>query len=173
MVEINVMQSQSAAREIAELLQPVLEQERFLRKGLRWYRYESESILVVEVQPAEVLPGPYINLGVYYLKFGSAQFPEVVDCHVDTGLVSVVPNPVRGNELLDPNRTISSDVRRQELAELLHAHAIPWLKTMSNLSAARLVIKQNPLAAHVAPVARADLVSPTDKPHDLDGRGLA
>jgi hypothetical protein len=161
---MDAMEPQSVARIVAELVQPTLEIEGFLRKGFRWYRAESESILVVEVQPAEVSPGPYINLGVYYLKFGSLQFPEMIDCHLDTGLVSVIPNPARGNALLDPNSAIARDVRLQELAALLHAHAIPWLQTMSNLSAARLVLEQNPFAAHVAPVARADLVSPTAKP---------
>jgi hypothetical protein len=36
-----------AAGEIAELLQPVLEREGFFRRGLNWYRYGTESILVI------------------------------------------------------------------------------------------------------------------------------
>src|ERR1700722_7999346 len=114
-----------AASEIAEVLQPVLEREGFFRRGLNWYRYETESILVVEVQPSDFLPGPYINLGVFYFRYGSAEFPDIVDCHLDTGFVSVIPNPLRGNALLDPNSAISLDVRRQELDELIHAHVIP------------------------------------------------
>lgn len=153
-----------AADKIAELLRPGLEREGFVRQGLNWYRYETESILVIEVQPSDFLPGPYINLGIFYFKYGSAEFPDIVDCHLDTGFVSVIPNPLRGNALLDPNSAISLDVRRQELDELIHAHAIPWLQTMGNFSAAKHIIKENPSAAHVAPVAQKDLISPTTDP---------
>jgi hypothetical protein len=149
-----------AAGEIAELLQPVLEREGFFRRGVNWYRYGTESILVIEVQPSDFLPGPYINLGIYYFRYGSAEFPDIVDCHLDTGFVSVIPNPLRGNALLDPNSAISLDVRRQELDEQIHAHAIPWLQMMGNFSAAKLVIKENPFAAHIAAVAQSDLIPP-------------
>lgn len=158
------MEPRSAAIQIAELLQPAMEREGFVRKGLRWYRYESESTLVVEVQPAEFLPGPYINLGIYYLRYGTDQYPDIVDCQLDTGLVSVVPNPLRANALLDPNNTIPRDVRRQELEDLLYAHAIPWLQSMASFDAARLIIKQNPAAAHVAPRARGDMGLPSTNP---------
>lgn len=147
----------SAASQIAGIVDPFLKQSGFVRSGLHWYHYEDQSVLVIEVQPARYSPGPYINMGVYYFKYGSLRNPKIVDCHVDTGLTSVVPNPLRGDELLDVSNDISTAVRRSELEVMLRSYALPWLESMARLDAAKAVLADNPKAAHVAPIARADL----------------
>ena len=153
------MGPQSAAQVIAELLQPVLQQDGFVRRGLRWFRYEEESILVIDVQPAAVLPGPYINLGVYYLRYGANQQPKIVDCHVDTRLMSLVPDPLRGNVLLDPNNEVADDTRREELTQLVHNYGVPWLEMMAKFQSAKTALMKTPLVAHVSAMARPDLVT--------------
>ncbi len=147
----------SAASQIAGIVDPFLKQSGFVRSGLRWYHYEDQSVLVIDVQPARYSPGPYINMGVYYFKYGNLRNPKIVDCHVDTGLTSVVPNPLRGDELLDVSNDISIEVRRSELEVMLRSYALPWLESMARLDAAKAVLADNPTAAHVAPIARADL----------------
>jgi hypothetical protein len=149
---------------MAQLVDPMLKQNGFVRRGLHWYRHEHESVLVVDVQPARSAPGPYINLGVYYFKYGDRQDPKIVDCHVDTRLTSVVPNPLRGDELLDVTNDISDDVRREELGNMFQLYAIPWFEGMLRLDTARAFLASNPKVAHVAPVARADLKPNEDSP---------
>ena len=148
------------ASEIAQILAQSLQNSGFVGGGLRWYRYEEESILVVDVQPSRYSPGPYINLGVYYYRYGRSDKPKIVDCHVDTRLTGILPNPLRGDELLDPSNDISKDVRRDELQAMIRSYAIPWLESMARFDAAKTVLAQNPKLAHIAPIARADLVPP-------------
>ncbi len=147
----------SAAEHIAEILDPSLAEQGFVRSGGRWYRYKEESVLVIDVQPARYSPGPYINLGVYYYKYGSQRQPDIVDCHVDTRLTSLVANPRRGDELLDPTNSIPYDARRDELRAMIQGSAMPWLQSMARLDTAKAVLANSPKAAHIAPIARADL----------------
>jgi Domain of unknown function (DUF4304) len=147
----------SAAAQIGEILDPSLVELSFVRSGTRWFRYEEESVLVIDVQPARYSPGPYVNLGVYYYKYGTQKEPNIVDCHVDARLTSMVPNPLRGDELLNPTNDIPYDVRRDELQTMIRSYAMPWLQSMARLDTAKAVLAHNPKAAHVAPIARADL----------------
>jgi hypothetical protein len=145
---------------IVNVIDPVLRERGFSSQGFRWYRYEHESILVLEVQPARYSPGPYINLGVYYYRYGRARTPKIVECQVDTRLTSLLPNPLRGDELLDASNQIPDDVRRAELEDIVRSFAVPWLEKMALFAEARAVLASNPTVAHIAPIARPDLLRP-------------
>jgi Domain of unknown function (DUF4304) len=56
----------NAASQIARVLDPVLKEGGYRRRGLNWYRYGVDSVLLVNVQRARYTSGAYINLGVYY-----------------------------------------------------------------------------------------------------------
>lgn len=147
----------SAVAQIAKILNPALVELGFVRNGNRWLRYEEESILVVDVQYARYSPGPHVNLGVYYHKYGSERAPEIVDCHVDTSLISVIPNPRRGIELLNPKNDLPQEVRRDELEVAVRSYGLSWLQSMARQETARAILAQNPAAAHVSRVANDDL----------------
>jgi hypothetical protein len=157
--------SSSPASTVAKILEPLLKERGFDRSGLRFYRYEDESILLVDVQPARAAPGPYINLGVYYYRYGAVDTPDIVACHLSNRLTAVVPQDkaFREIELLDLSNEISLQVRGDELKDLLRAYGIPWLDRLSRFDAAKAVLAEHPTAAYVAPIARADL-KPTQVP---------
>jgi hypothetical protein len=154
------MQAKAAANEIAELIQPTLQQEGFLRKGQRWYSYEKNATAIIEVQTAKYSPGPYINLGIFYLKYGESKYPKIVDCQIYTRVLGLVPNPERLNDLLDPTNGIPRDIRGKELADAFHSYLIPWLRTMTDVGEAKSVLMKNPRVAHVAVEAREDFGLP-------------
>ena len=149
----------TSAAQIAKVLAPVLKDLGFVRSRFRWYRYEKESILVVDIQPARFSPGPYINLGVYYREYGISDKPGIVDCHVDDRLTALTPDPLRGDELLNPWNDISPETRREELEAMIRMYGMPWLTSFSNIDRAKKVLAANPKAAHVAPIARAELLT--------------
>lgn len=51
--EKNPMPSGEASK-LAQLLAPGLQESGFVRSGLSWYRYEIDSILVINVQPGSI-----------------------------------------------------------------------------------------------------------------------
>jgi len=156
--------SSSTTEQTAEYVDPVLQTNGFVRSGLSWYRYEEESILVINLQPARYASGPYVNLGVYFLKFGHADQPDIVDCHVQTRLTRVVANAPREIELLDFSNEITADVRRDELREMVSAYGVPWLAGLARIEAAKSYFAGGSTVGHVAPIARADLLPPSS-PH--------
>jgi len=151
-----------AAATIAELIAASLEEAGFVRNGLSWYRYGAESIEMINIQPAATQPGPYLNLGVYYYRYGQIDAPTMTDCHVDTALnmVLTTPQAFREMELLNPTNDIPSEIRRTELMDLIRRYGIPWLAAMARFEAARALLADNPEIAHVSARARADLQPP-------------
>lgn len=148
-----------AAEEIAKLLDPELRRSGYVRNGLRWYRYESESVLVIDVQPAKHRLGPYLNLGVYYFKYGHADKPSIEACHVLMRLKRIVPNPLREMELLDLPNGLSESIRQSELVQMFVTYGFPWLESVSTIESAKVVFadKNKPLALVVEKEVRADL----------------
>lgn len=155
---------QLATSRIAQVLDPLLQEDGFTRTGLNWYRYGQESILLVNVQSPRHGMGPYINLGVYYYKYGDAREPAIVDCHISTRLTSLVSTAPREMELLDVANDVPDEARRRELSDMMRVFAIPWIEAVSKIESARYVLASRPSAAHVAPVARADLRVQMPKP---------
>lgn len=148
---------------IAETLAALLHESGFIRTGLRWYRYEEDSILLIDIQPARSYPGPYINLGVYYYRYGDVDKPRIEECHASMRLTSVVPSGRRERELLDLSNDISIGVRGQELAEMIRAYAIPWLEGAAKFDTAKSFLAKNKSRpAYIMPIARADLGTPED-----------
>jgi hypothetical protein len=155
--EDSLMESDSTSQ-VAQMLDVVLKEQRFVRSGLNWYRYDDESVLVVNVQRANFAPGPYINLGVYFYRYGDLEEPQIVDCHVHVRLTRVVPNAFREIELLDLTNDMPTNLRRDGLEGLLRTSAIPWLETLAKFDSARSFLTGNPTAAYVSPNARTDLL---------------
>jgi hypothetical protein len=146
---------------VAQVLDAVLQEQGFIRDDLNWYRYGDESILLINIQRAQFAPGPYINLGVYFYRYGEMEEPRIVDCHVHVRLTRVVPDAMREIELLDLTNDIPETVRRDEIQGLLRASGIPWLEGVAKFDSARSFLSEHPKAAFVAPKARADLLQLT------------
>jgi hypothetical protein len=158
--------AQGAATIVADLIDPSLREQRFVRHGLSWYRYEKESILVINVQLASYAPWAYINLGVYYYRFGDEDRPDIVECHVSTRLNGVLSqaDALREISLLDLTNDIPTEVRRDELQTMIRVHGVPFLERLASFEAARIVLSQNPKLAHIAPAVRAELTLPSGSP---------
>ena len=144
--------------QLAQLLTTVLQDNGFVRRRRNWYRYEDESILLVNLQSSQYGPRAYINLGVYYRRYGALNTPAVTQCHILTRLSRLVgvPGAMREAELLDLGNDISDETRGDELREMIRAFGIPWLEGLAQFSAARSSFL-NANATYVAPEARADL----------------
>jgi hypothetical protein len=154
----------NAASQIARVLAPVLKESGYRRRGLNWYRYGVDSVLLVNVQRARYTSGAYINLGVYYYKYGSMELPKDVDCHLTTRLTALVPNPLREMELLDFAKDIPLETRRAEIKDMMRSYGVSWLDAMADIDSARSVLARDKKAVHVAPIARADLRSTQTSP---------
>lgn len=152
-----------AALTVADLINPSLKEQGFARNGLNWYRYEKESILVVNIQPASYAPWVYINLGVYYYRYGDEKNPTIAKCHVDTRLNGVLPQEeaLRVISLLDLTSDIPVEVRRDELQTALRMYGVPFLERFASVEAARIALARNPRLMHVTPAVRADLMPPS------------
>lgn len=153
--------AQNAAIMVGGLIDPTLKEQGFVRSGLSWYRYEKESILVINVQPATYAPWVYINLGVYYRRYGSENEPDIVSCQLDARLNGILPQKeaMRQIYLLDLSNDIPIEERRHELQTMIRNYGVPFLDKLASFEAARAALIQNPKLAHVAPAARADLMS--------------
>lgn len=145
------------ASQIARVLDPVLKDSGYRRRGLTWYRYGVDSVLLVNVQRARYTLGAYINLGVYYYKYGKMERPKDVDCHLTARLTALVPNPLREMELLDFAKDIPLETRRVEIKDMMRRYGVVWLDGMAEIDSARSVLASDKKAVHVAPIARADL----------------
>lgn len=156
-----MMTPSRAASEIADLFGPSLIEDGFIRSGLNFYRYGAESVLLINIQSGSLWLGPYINLGVYYFRFGAMNRPEIADCHLQTRLISVVPNPLRQEELLQLTNDIPQHERYAELLEMMRRWGVPWLEGVSTFDSARTFLPGSTKAAHIAPIARDDLM-PSD-----------
>jgi hypothetical protein len=155
--------SSKHALKFADLVAPVLEQQGFVRDRLSWFRYESESILVVDIQPSAYHLGPYINFGVYYLRYGNLSKPDIVDCHINTRLNMLlsVEEATRLIALQDSTNEVPLKVWGEELQALVVAHGIPALKQVASFPDAKVLIAQNPNKWHVSRVATRDLEPPS------------
>ena len=158
-----MMTPSRAATEVAGLFAPVLLEKGFIRNGLSFYQYTGESILLIDIQPGTPWLGPYVNLGVYYNKFGEMDRPRIVDCHVQTRLISVVPNPLREEELLRMANDIPLETRRAELLEMMRNSGLPWLEGVAIIDEARTFLPGSSKAAHIAPIARGELTPSEEK----------
>lgn len=152
----------NAASYVTRVLNPGLRASGFVRHGRNWYRYGSDSILVVNIQQSRLPAVAYVNLGVYYYKYGKNERPKIVDCHVDASLNGVVTNPLLVIGLLDLTSDIPSELRTDELANVVRAYAVPWLERMATIDSARNFLASNPAAAHIAPEARVDIQVPQE-----------
>lgn len=154
-----MVMSSGAANEIGYLLESILRDVGFTRHGLSWYRYERDSILAVDIQPAKYSPWPYINLGVYYFKYGKLERPDISDCQVTTRLTSIVPNPLREMELLDVTNDLPWSTRKTELQDTLVHYGILWLHRLAKFAEAKILLSDKTMSGYIAPLARAELMS--------------
>ena len=150
----------SPTKSVGEILAPTLGGRGFVRSGNRWLREESESIILVELQPAKYSAGPYINFGVYYRKYGNEAPADNEECHLSTRLESVIPlaDALQLDNLLDPNSSLSKDERRVRLANLVVTYGLPWLEGLTRFSTARAFLaKETSKGVFIAPALRKEL----------------
>jgi hypothetical protein len=151
----------SAPATIARLVAPALIEEGFTRKGQNFYRQENDSVLVVNIQPSRMTAGPYINLGVFYRRYGAESEPNIASCHVFARLLRLVPDMDRLERLVNLSNDIPESERRAELQTLVRGFGVPWLNALSKFEGAKAFLATGPYN-NIAPVARPDLM-PTSK----------
>lgn len=136
--------SASASAIVKRILDPVLSPVGFIRKGSSYFRESEAAILVVNLQSGSD-PGPYLNLGVYYLALGTHTRPDITECHLWTRLEALAPIRSqrtdlvmsRLSELVDPKTDISDYDRANELQQLVLTYALPWLNGVARFDTAR------------------------------------
>jgi hypothetical protein len=146
----------------AAILTPILKERGFVRSGDSWYRQDEESVMVVNLQSS--WPGPLVNFGISWRKYGLIAHPKIAQCQVWNRLEMMGPGPLRVYALTDPSSDISDDDRRTELQQLVLAYGLPWLEGLSKFDTARSFLaepKNRP--AFIAREARAELEVPRPK----------
>jgi hypothetical protein len=149
----------SSISSFVEILDPVLKAYGFSRKGNNWYRNNDDSIVMVSLQAS--WPGPLVNLGVFYPRYGAIAWPEINECHVYTRLEALTPCSARLDELLAPASPISEDIRQNELQQVVAKYGLPWLNGMSKFDDARsFLAKKTSGGVFITPTVRPDLLDP-------------
>jgi len=157
------MIQRNANRMVRDIIDSALTARGFARSGLRWFRDEGESILLVEIQPARYAPGPYINFAVYYRHYGEPPRLHSADFHVNTRLESVVPLEcvLRVDSLVDPNSALSDEARQIDLNAWVVEYGLPWLAGLTRWAEARAFLaRRTSKGVFIAPAVRSDLEPP-------------
>jgi hypothetical protein len=140
----------------AEILSPVLAERGFVRIGDSWYRQDQESVLMVDLQSS--WPGPLLNFGVYWRKYGALTHPRIAQCHVWNRLEIMGPDALEVSALTDPSSGLSDDDRRRQLQRLVLTYGLPWLEGLSRFDTARSFLAEpRNRPAFIAREARQEL----------------
>ena len=143
---------------VASLLDPALKARGFSRRGWNWYRDESESVLVVSLQPSSSWPFPFVNFGVHFKKYGANAQPSIRQCEIWTRLETLVPEPLRVDALVDASTPIAMDDRRTELQGLVVEYGLTWLEGLTTLAEApTFLARQKQRPVFIAPGVRSEL----------------
>ncbi len=145
---------------VSDIVDPVMRSAGFSRDGLSWYRPGSESVEILNVQPSRLPTTAYINVGVYYLRFGDAAAASIFNCHASARLTSIVPDADKEMELLNVDNDMALSARKAELAAMIVSYALPWLHNMADFENACRYVTTSAQVVRVSPEARPFLVPP-------------
>jgi hypothetical protein len=106
----------------------------FIKHSGSWYLRQAETIAVIELQKSQYGVQYYVNVALWLLPLGEAQYPKERHCHVRTRLTrSASEQEDRSKALLDLESPIDDSARAAELSELLVSHLLPILRACSSV----------------------------------------
>jgi hypothetical protein len=106
----------------------------FTRHSGAWYLRQSETIAVVDLQKSQYGLQYYVNVALWLLPLGEAQYPKEQHCHVRTRLDALLPEQEdRLKDLLDLESPMDESTRVVELRDLLVSQLLPALLACSSV----------------------------------------
>jgi hypothetical protein len=117
---------------------------------------------VFHLQGARFSLGPYINLGVWYDRYGSNDKPQIGYLHLTERLQSLggIREASRLMELVDPWKDISDKTRAAELQGLIMTFGLPWFEKAKDFESAKARFAAGEISAAVGAAARVDFDRP-------------
>jgi len=107
----------------------------FTKKSGHWYLRQVETIAAIELQKSQYGLQYYINVAVWLLPLGEAQYPKEWTCHVRTRLDDLLPDlEERLRILLDLEAPMPDTDRSNELMAVLTTKLLPLLKASSTVA---------------------------------------
>lgn len=108
----------------------------FTKKRDAWYRRQSETLALIQSQKSQWGRQYYVNVALWLLPLGEADYPKEQQCHVRTRLSRLVNEDETAtlDELLDLEAEV--DDREGQLMQILRARLRPLLdasKTLEDL----------------------------------------
>jgi hypothetical protein len=103
------------------------------------HRDHEDSILLIDLQRAKYVAGPYTNFGAYYRRYGTDSRPKLTDCQVYTRSEDLIPTSeiFRLSDLVNPDTNIPDADRSRELRQLVLNFGLPWLEGLVSFDGAR------------------------------------
>jgi hypothetical protein len=136
----------------------------FQKKSGAWYRRQTDTIAVVELQKSQYGAQYFINVALWLLHIADAKYPKEQSCHLRTRLTRLIPDEEeRLKAFLDlDDPSMSEGERRAGLLELLQTRLLPLLEACSTLRGIRSLEEKDLLKAFlVTGSAQRALAKPT------------
>lgn len=121
-----------------------LKANNFIKKSGSWYREVDESVMVVNLQKSNYGNTFYINLGVWFKRFGQSQFPKEQQCHIRIRLSSLTGEEL-DNALNLENTAVTEVDRQLTIDGAISQRALPFLSACSTVNGVRSMLSEGRL----------------------------
>lgn len=128
---------------VTSILNRLLSDLGFKRKGNYWYKNQEEVIQIVGLQKSSWGKQYYLNLGVWVKKIEQRVFPKVADCHVQCRADAISDNADDIRRALDEEDSWKLDPEgRKEILKfaLFNAQSI-FFQNLDSLDSVRRYLK--------------------------------
>jgi len=117
----------------------------FVKKSGSWYADRQETVLVAELQRSDHGEKYYVNLAVWFKRFGDAKFPKEYQCHIRIRLTSLMDGRIQ--KALDlEDQAISDTERAAILQTAMQEQGIPFLERCSTLEGVKSLLSDGSLS---------------------------
>jgi hypothetical protein len=155
-------QNSVARRDVEDAVDRMLTTSGFRRGKHSWTRAIGDGTQVVALQDSSWAEILYVNLGMWFARYGTPFRGAITDCHVRTRLESLVDFSSSTARALDFRIPMSNSERATVVAGAIAGIGVPWLEGVAQFSdAARFLARRTSRAVLIAPAARADLAMST------------
>jgi len=130
---------------LTDVIDSQLKPAGFKRKASTWYKANTDTIVLLNLQKSSYGPQYYINIAVWLRAFGDVDTPKENECHIRLRWESIVPgNEKHLERLLDlENGSLSDAARISEIELLVRNHVLPFLLQVSSLMEIRSIHETN------------------------------
>jgi hypothetical protein len=134
----------------------------FTKRSGSWYRSSDEVIMVVNLQKSQYSTKYYVNVAFWLRALGDDQFPKEQRCHVRLRLERAAPEQqAELEQLLDLEREVLAEARRDRLLAVLHDSLDPVLREAVSVAGLRRLIDAGLFAAAAVTAPAQDLLGTT------------